>query len=311
MEVDGRGKTIATENDMRQIQICFFLLACGMWISSGPLKLALAQTHSQAAPAHEGYADLPGARIWYKDTGGGGVPIVLLHAATGSSQNWEHQIPAFTAAGYRVIAYDRRGWGRSEIDPAGAQPGTAADDLQALMNYLHIDRFHMVATAAGGSVSLDYALSFPQRLRSLVIADGAMGGIQDKEYVELGRRLRSKEIDALPPEQRELGPSYRVESPEGMRRWVELERKSRQSGPSAVNQATRNQATLSQLEAMKVPALLVTGDADLSAPPALLRYFAGRARNFKLVTIPEAGHSAYWERPEIFNRTVLEFIHKH
>src|SRR5437773_3911403 len=77
----------------------------------------------QTATAHEGYAELPGVRIWYKDTGGTGVPVILMHAATGSSQVWEHQIPAFTAAGYRVIAYDRRGWGRSVIDATAAQPG--------------------------------------------------------------------------------------------------------------------------------------------------------------------------------------------
>src|SRR4030095_4728013 len=120
--------------------------------------------------------------MWSNATGGAGIPVVLMHAATGTSQVWEHQIPAFTAAGYRVIAYDRLGWGRSTLEPAGAKPGAAADDLQALMNYLHIDRFHLVATAAGGSVSLDYAVSFPQHLRSMVIANGALGGLQDEKY---------------------------------------------------------------------------------------------------------------------------------
>ena len=94
------------------------------------LMFAAAQV-SLPAPAREAYANLPGVRIWYKDTGGAGVPVVLMHAATGSSQVWEHQIPAFTAAGYRVIAYDRLGWGRSVIDSTGAKPGSAAGDLQA------------------------------------------------------------------------------------------------------------------------------------------------------------------------------------
>ena len=182
---------------------------CAACMVSGRGAAAVAQA-PQGATAREGYAELPGVRIWYKDTGGSGVPVVFMHAATGSSQVWEHQIPAFTAAGYRFIAYDRRGWGRSVIDSTGPQPGTAADDLQALMGYLSIDRFHLVATAAGGSVSLDYAVSFPQRLRSVVIANGALGGLQDEDYLELGRRIRSPQLDALPPELRELGPSYRA-----------------------------------------------------------------------------------------------------
>ena len=55
------------------------------------------------------FADLPGVQLCFTDTGGNGVPVILLHANTGSSRNWANQIPAFTAAGFRVIAYDRRG----------------------------------------------------------------------------------------------------------------------------------------------------------------------------------------------------------
>ncbi len=263
-----------------------------------------------AAPAREGLAELPGVRIWYTDTGGRGVPVMFMHAATGSSRVWEHQIPAFTAAGYRFIAYDRRGWGRSVIDSAGAQPGTGADDLQGLLSHLGIDRFHLVGTAAGGFVALDYALSFPQRLRSLVVAN-SIGGLQDEDYLELGRRLRPPTFNAMPPEIRELGPSYRAANPEGTRRWMELEHVSRPDGPVAPAQTMRNRLTLALLETIKVPTLLITGDADLYAPPPIVRMFTARIRNSQSVIVPEAGHSGYWEQPEIFNRAVLEFLRKH
>jgi pimeloyl-ACP methyl ester carboxylesterase len=62
---------------------------------------------------------------------------------------------------------------------------------------------------------------------------------------------------------------------------------------------------------MKVPTLLLTGDADLYAPPAVLRLFTARIKNSESVIVPEAGHSVYWEQPEIFNRSVLQFIRKH
>jgi pimeloyl-ACP methyl ester carboxylesterase len=102
------------------------------------------------------------------------MPVVFLHSNTGSSQNWEHQIPAFTAAGYRVIAYDRRGWGRSMAQP-GAQPGTAADDLHALMKSLGIDRFHLLGTAGGGFVVFDYALSFPEHFEASLSPTASVG----------------------------------------------------------------------------------------------------------------------------------------
>jgi len=291
---------------MRLIRVAFIpALVTGLAIApSAPFAQA-------PAPAREAYADLPGVRIWYRDTGGGGVPVVLLHATTGSSRVWEYQFPVFTENGFRVIAYDRRGFGRSVIDPASAQPGTGADDLQGLMNHLGIDRFHLVGTAGGGFVALDYALSFPGRLRSLVVAS-SIGGVQDEEFLALGRRLRpSPQFDALPPEIREVGPSYRAANPEGTRRWVELEHVSRPPGPLAPAQTMRNRVTFSVLEGIKVPTLLITGDADMFAPPFVLGLFAARIKNAESVIVPEAGHSAYWEQPEVFNRAVLSFIRKY
>jgi hypothetical protein len=101
------------------------------------------------------YADVPGARPYYIDTGGSGVPVVFMHAATGSSQSWEYRIPAFTAAGYRLIAFDRRGRCRTAIVlERGLQPGSGADDLLALLDVLGLDCIHLVGTAAGAFTTL-------------------------------------------------------------------------------------------------------------------------------------------------------------
>ena len=286
-------------------------VAVAATLALGLCEALSARTPPQApALEHEGHANLPGAKIWYKDSGGNGAPVVFLHANTGSSRVWEYQTPVFAKSGFRVIAYDRRGFGRTEIDPAGVQPGTAADDLIALLDHLHLDRVHLVSTAAGGFVALDVALSFPQRLRSLVFAN-SIGGVQDEDFLELGRRLRPAPFSALPPEVRELGPSYRAANPRGTERWVELEHMSRAAGAAPPAQTMRNRVTFSALESIKVPTLLLTGDADLFAPPAVQRLFAARIKNAQSVVVPEAGHSTYWEQPEIFNRAVLAFIRKH
>lgn len=220
---------------------------------------------------------------------GQGTAVVFLHAGSGDSRMWEQQIPAFTAAGYRFIAYDRRAQGR------------AADDLEALAVQLDLGRFHLVGTAAGGIVAVDYALSFAPRLRSLVIANSIVG-VQDEDYLEMTRRLRpAPQFDALPAELRELGPSYRAANPEGARRWNELHVRS----PA---QPTRNRITFAALETITVPTLLLTGDADLYTPPSVLRLFAAHFPNCQSVIVPECGHSAHWEQPEIFNRTVLDFL---
>ena len=254
-------------------------LACVIAVAILGMKLdntSSASTSAQSgAPERETLAALPGVKIWYRDTGGSGVPVVFLHAATGSSRVWEYQIPAFTKAGFRVIAYDRRGFGRTVIDTTGVQPGTGADDLQALLSHLGVDRFHLVSTAAGGFVALDYALSFPERLRSLVVAN-SIGGVQDEDYLELGRRVRPPQFAALPPEFRELGPSYRVANPQGTQRWVELEHQPG-GGTAAARSKMRNRVVLVVGGIRCRPFL--TGDADLR--PAVMRLFGARIQKRK------------------------------
>jgi pimeloyl-ACP methyl ester carboxylesterase len=214
---------------------------------------------------------------------------VFLHAGSGNTRMWEHQVPAFTGAGYRFVAFDRRA------------DGNAIDDLEALAEHLVLDRFHLVGTAAGGIVAVDYALSFPQRLRSLVIANSIVG-VQDEDYLEMSRRLRpAPDFSAIPAEIRELGPSYRAMNAEGTRRWKEL-------AQPVTPRATRNRITFAALETIKTPTLLLTGDADLYTPPSVLRLFAEHFQNCESVVVPECGHSAFWEQPEFFNRTILDFI---
>jgi len=92
----------------------------------------LAFAQSPLPAVHEGFVDVPGAKVFYRDYGGGGVPIVFLHAYTGTADAWEYQIPAFTGAGYRFVAYDRRGFGRTAGD-ANGPASTSPDDLLKLV----------------------------------------------------------------------------------------------------------------------------------------------------------------------------------
>ncbi len=266
---------------------------------------------SQLQPGlSEGFVEVPGAKIFYKDSGGSGVPVVFLHAFTGDSGVWEHQIRAFTGAGYRFIAYDRRGFGQTVAD-ANGPASTGADDLLALIDRLKIGKFHLVGTAGGGFVAVDFAISYPQRLRSFTLLCST-AGVQDQEYVEATRRMRPDGFEKMPNSFLELSPSYRFAHPEGAARWSEFEARNR--APEAVRgpaQPSRNHVTLAMLEGIEIPTLVMAGDADLYAPPALMRRIADRIHGAQFVTIPEAGHSVWWEEPDEFNRTVIAFIGKH
>ena len=255
------------------------------------------------------YLTLPGVDLWYEDTGGSGIPVVLLHAASGTCEGWVHQLLAFTAAGYRCIAYDRRTWGRSRTTDPEHQPGFAGDDLHALLESLSLQRVHLVGTAAGGIPALDYALSHPERVRSLVVAN-TIGGVQDESYLEVQHRLRPPEIQALPVELRELGPSYRGTDPEGAARWLEIELASR-PGEAVPAQPLREPITYARLATMPVPTLVLAGEADLLSPPVLMRMLAAGIPPSRYVSLPEVGHAGFWERPQVWNGIVLKFIGRH
>ena len=266
----------------------------------------MASAPQTANPKFAGYAELPGVRLWYTDSGGSGVPLVLLHANTGNADGWQYNIPGFVEAGYRVIAFDRRGWGRSTANPAtGPQPGTIADDLHALAEYLKLDRFHLVAVAGGGFAAYDYVLWHPERLRSLVVAASG-GAIVDEELSRLREKTTLPNFRNWPPEFREVSMGYMATNPEGLKKWLEIHDNSRQEGAPA--QPQRTTITFEKLKTIRVPTLLMPGDQDLQAPPWVMRRQLAHIPGAKFIVLPEASHSINWEQPEAFNKNVLEFI---
>lgn len=259
------------------------------------------------APAKEATADLPGTKLWYWDTGGNGPAVILLHAGTGSAAFWVYQQPVLAKAGYRVIAYSRRGHMNS--DPGDKDnPGVASQDLDNLVNHLGIKRFHAVGLAAGGIVATDYALSHPDRLISLTLASTIMG-VTDKAYIDLSNAIRPKIFEQIPPDMQELGPSYRAGNPAGAAAWLELEKKA--SIGARVRQKNANVITWAKVETIRTPTLLLGGEADLYTPPSMLRLQAQHLPHADVVVVSEAAHAPNWEQPEAFNKALLAFLKKH
>jgi pimeloyl-ACP methyl ester carboxylesterase len=255
------------------------------------------------------YAELPGVKLWFTDTGGTGTPIVLLHANTGTSANWEAQATAFAREGYRVIAFDRRGWGKSVADPAtGPQPGSVAADLDALANHLKLEKFHLVGIAGGGFASLDYAAWRPERLRSLVVA-ASTGQFAEREMREITARVEIPELRKQAAVYREVGPSYRGVNPEGTKRWIKIEEHAQQ--PGAPSQPLRTPNTFAKLATVTMPIQVMAAEADLLAPPALMRAWAAHLKNFEWTTVPDSGHAIAWEHPDTFNEKVLGFVKRY
>ncbi len=297
----------------RSLLMSSAVLGAGVAVGSGPIAAAAEADVMAPVPmpsqvaAKEAMADIPGTRLWYWDTGGDGAPVVLMHPASGSALIWGYQQPVFAKAGYRVIAYSRRGYYNSAAYDK-ANPGVGSEDLHNLVASLGIAKFHIVASAAGGSVASDYAFSHQDRLLSLAISSNSFG-VRDGEIGRAADAIRPKIFDQLPVEFRELGPSYRAANPEGTKRWVELEHKALVG--TEYRQKLANDIKQSRLKELKLPVLVMAGAADVATPPSIARLIAAEMPNSELAIGPEAGHSVYWEQPEMFNRAVLDFMGKH
>jgi pimeloyl-ACP methyl ester carboxylesterase len=261
------------------------------------------------APVTEGVVQIAGAQLWFWDTGGNGEPIVLLHPASGSGLIWGYQQPVFAKAGYRVIAYSRRGYYNSGPVDRG-NPGVASEDLHQLADHLGLGRFHLVGSAQGGSIATDYAFSHPERVLSLTVSSNQFG-LAAGDILAAGARIRPPAFDEIPVELREVGPSYRARNPDGFKLWVELEHKSGLANLAGFRQPLKNRITEAMLPALKPPVLMICGAADLFTPPSIARMIVAKIPGAELAVAPESGHSVYWEEPEVFNRAVLAFIGKH
>jgi pimeloyl-ACP methyl ester carboxylesterase len=273
------------------------------------LAVLLAVAPVRAAETSGTSASLPGAKLWYTDTGGKGTPIILLHANTGTSASWIKQTDAFAHAGYRVIAFDRRGWGQSIADPSsGPQPGSISGDLDALASALKLNRFYLLGIAGGGFAALDYAAWHPEHLRGLIVA-ASTGGFTEPVMTAFTQRIAIPGLANLPGEYAELGLSFRGTDPDGTARWNAIEEHARQPGAAA--QPLHSPNTFAKIEAIAVPTLVLVADADLYAPQALMRTWSAHLKHHDWVVIEDAGHSVAWEKPDAFNAAVLRFLRAH
>jgi pimeloyl-ACP methyl ester carboxylesterase len=255
-----------------------------------------------------GTVDVGGASLPYWDTGGAGAPVILMHPFAGSLESWPAQQAAFAGAGFRVIAYSRRGVGATKPITT---PVNHAEDLGRVLEALGVKRAHLVTVAGGATVAADFMISHPDRVASAVFACSLIS-YQDPLLLAARRAAApppSPEGRRPSPAERELSRVYRDTNPEGTRRWIEIQQRAQSAGLAPTAQT--NEVTLEAIAATRVPILLVAGEYDHLLTPEMLQLVAARLPNAEPKLIPNAGHQAHWEQPQAFNAIVLEFLRRH
>ena len=252
---------------------------------------------------------LPNVDLWLTDSGGSGDAVILFHPNTGNSEIWQYTVPALVQAGFRAIAIDKPGWGRSVVQDA-QNPIPYAETLDALLDYLELEDVHLVGTANGGYFAFDYASWRPERVKSLVIAASGLGLENDPEGDAFRERAAIPGMREQPPEIRELSPTYRGMNPSGVAHWKAIHDNSMQAG--AVEPPLLTPNTPEKIAALRVPTFVIAGGIDLVTPSGAVRLWAEHLTvPHEWLLMPEAGHMLVWEQPDRFNQALIEFLRKH
>jgi pimeloyl-ACP methyl ester carboxylesterase len=124
----------------------------------------------------QSFLTVNGVRLWYEDIGSGKA-VTLLHAGVCDHRQWDDQVPAL-AANYRVIRYDMRGFGESEIKPGQA---TMAGDLLGVLDALGVEQTALIGCSMGGAAVIDFTVTHPERVGALITVGAGLSGAPEHE----------------------------------------------------------------------------------------------------------------------------------
>ncbi len=260
-----------------------------------------------------GFVERPGARIYY-EVAGDGPALIFAHGLGGNHLSWWQQVPFFRRH-FTCVTFAHRGFAPSTVAGALPDPADFAGDLEALTAHLRIENFAIVAQSMGGWTALEFALRHPGRVDAMVLA--ATSGTLDPaqadpaKFAEWSSRALALNADlrmrAIHPA---LGAAMAEANPamHHLYRAVDALATSLPKDELRKRIVAMRKRKLADVAALKVRTLFLTGSADMVFPSFAAPILAKGFPDAGHVEFPGAGHSAYFEVPDAFNRAVKEFL---
>lgn len=242
-------------------------------------------------PGDSGFLLRDGARLWFASWGEGPA-VLLLHGGLGNAGNWAWQVPALLAGGYRVVAMDTRGHGRSSWDGTAFGYRRLADDALLLLNHVGADKAAIVGWSDGADTGLMLALDHPERVLGLVFfaCNVDPAGVRPLEMTEVIGRCFARHV----ADHAAVSPD-----PDGFARL--------QAAVEVMQQGEPN-LTPAQLAGVRVPVLSLIGANDEFITRDHAIYIANSIPAGRFRLLDGVSHFAPWQRPDAFNVAVLDFL---
>ncbi|MFG1827361.1 alpha/beta fold hydrolase [Microbispora bryophytorum] len=257
-----------------------------------------------------------GVTINYELEGEGPETVVLVNGLADDLATWEAQVPALLDAGLRVLRFDNRGIGASD-KPAGPYTSRLlADDAKALVDHLGLTGIHLAGVSMGGMIAQEYALAYPDDLKSLTLActyaaPGPFCSRMFALWADVAREM------GVPTVMRDVGlwaftVPFFEERPEEAAEFDTAMAEMTMTVEAYLSQLNVIQThdTTERLAQITTPTLVLAGEEDILIPVRLSRRLHEAVPGSQWATVP-GGHACLWETPEPFNTTLIDFVRAH
>ena len=256
------------------------------------------------------FAKVNGTRIYYEMTGEGDA-LVLIHSGYTDLRLWDNQFTLF-GNHFKVIRFDIRGFGKSDKP---STPFSFVEDLKELLNYLEIDKAHIVGVSMGGSIAIDFTLQHPDLVEFLVLSGSSLNGyLYENDEASIQRGLAGMSII-----KRDANFNQSIEFMLNNPMWRQRDLKSQKLLKNMFEDTslewlledlvqTSKPLASERLFEIRKKTLLIVGTEDSLPIIEMSSVMESSIPNAKKVTINGTGHLPNLDKPEEFNKTVLDFL---
>jgi pimeloyl-ACP methyl ester carboxylesterase len=289
------------------------IAVCAIGCRAAPLSEG--QRYPAGTPFRAQYRTIDGSRIRLIDSGTG-TPVVFLHGFGASMYSWRKTLPVVSAAGYRVVAFDNRGWGFSDKPPHGYGNAAYTRLTLALLDSLRISNAVLVGHSMGATIVAEVALAHPDRVRGLVLMDGAGSGVRWPGVLKVARRpfvgpvataFRGRWITA-----RLLRSTYadpgKITAADVDQYYAPVPAPGFGRSLRGVLREFRFDNLAGRAGDVQAPTLVIWGEADRWIPLRDGSRLARELPRSAFVIIPRTGHRPAEESPDEVNQLLVEFL---